>query len=72
MSIFLKSEKAVKNGGFWIFAKMSLRIFQIFDRNVELNYRFSYAGNWELVKSVVGTKFRRSYVCLHSQVKNRP
>ena len=29
--------------------------------------RFSYAGNWELVKSIVGTKFRRRHVCLHSQ-----
>ena len=29
-------------------------------------YRFSYAGNWELVQSIVGTKFRRSHVCLHS------
>ena len=32
--------------------------------------RFSYAGNWELVKSKVGTKFRRSHVFLHSQVGN--
>ena len=32
---------------------------------------FSYAGNWELVKSIVGTKFRRSHVCLHSQTGNR-
>ena len=32
---------------------------------------FSYAGNWELVKSIVGTKFRRSHVCLHSQAGNR-
>ena len=44
-------------------------IFQIF---VSLVYcRFSYAGNWELVKSIVGTKFRRSHVCLHSQAGNR-
>ena len=34
-------------------------------------YRFSYAGNWELVKSIVGTKFGRSHVCLHSQAGNR-
>ena len=31
----------------------------------------SYTGNWELVKSTVGTKFRRSHVCLHSQARNR-
>ena len=36
-----------------------------------LNCRFSYAGNWELVKLIVGTKFRRSHVCLHSQAGNR-
>ena len=35
------------------------------------NRRFSYTGNWELVKSIVGTKLRRSYVCLHSQAGNR-
>ena len=33
--------------------------------------RFSYAGNWELEKSIAGTKFRRSHVCLHSQGGNR-
>ena len=32
---------------------------------------FSYAGKWELVKSIVGTKFRRRHVCLHSQAGNR-
>ena len=32
---------------------------------------FSHSGNWELVKSIVGTKYRRSHVCLHSQVGNR-
>ena len=30
---------------------------------------FSYAGNWELVKSIVGTKFRRSHACLHYILK---
>ena len=35
------------------------------------NCRFSYAGNWELVTSNVGTNFRRSYVCLHFQAGNR-
>ena len=25
-------------------------------------------GNWELVKSIVGTKLKISHVCLHSQV----
>ena len=29
--------------------------------------RFSYDGNWELVKSILETKFRRSHVCLHPQ-----
>ena len=33
--------------------------------------RFTYAENWELVKSIVGTKFRRSHVRLHSQAGNR-
>ena len=32
--------------------------------------RFSYAGNWKLVKSIVGTKFRRSHVCLRFQAGN--
>ena len=32
--------------------------------------RFSYAGNWELVKSIMGTKFR-SHVCLHAQAENK-
>ena len=30
----------------------------------------SYAGNYELVKSIMGTKFR-SHVCLHSQAGNK-
>ena len=33
--------------------------------------RFWYTGNWELVKSIMGTKFRRSLVCSHSQAENR-
>ena len=32
------------------------------------NCRFSYAGNWGLVKSIVGTTFRKTHICLHSQV----
>ena len=32
--------------------------------------RFSYAGNWKLVKSIVGTKFWRSHVCLRFQAGN--
>ena len=32
---------------------------------------FSYVENWKLVKSIVGTKFRWSHVCLHSQAGNR-
>ena len=39
--------------------------------NIYLYCRFPYAGNWELVKSIVGTKFRRRHVCLHSQAGNR-
>ena len=31
----------------------------------------SYAGNWEMVKSIAETKFEKSHVCLHSQVGNR-
>ena len=31
------------------------------------HYHFPYAENWELVKSIVGTKYRSSHVCLHSQ-----
>ena len=34
------------------------------------NCHFSYTGNWELVKSIVGTKLRRSHFCLHSQAGN--
>ena len=30
---------------------------------------FSYGGNWELVKTVFGISFKRSHVCLHSQVR---
>ena len=33
-----------------------------------LKCHFSYVGNWELVKSFMGTKSSRSHVCLHSQV----
>ena len=33
--------------------------------------RFHYARNWELLKSIMGTKFRRSHVCLYSQAGNR-
>ena len=37
------------------------------------NYsHFSYAGNWELVKSIMETKFRRGHICLHSQVGKGP
>ena len=36
------------------------------------NCPFSYAGNWELVKSIMGTKFRSSHVCLNFQAGNRP
>ena len=35
------------------------------------NWCFWYTENWELVKSIVGTKFRRSLVCSHSQAENR-
>ena len=38
---------------------------------VFFNCRFSYAGNWKLVKSIVETKFRRGHICLHSQAGNR-
>ena len=38
---------------------------------IDLYCRSSYAGNYELVKSIVGTKFRRSHVCLHPQAGNR-
>ena len=31
--------------------------------------RFSYAEIWELVKLIVGTKLRRSHVCLHSHAR---
>ena len=37
-------------------------------------YRYSgfpYAGNWELVKSIVGTTFRTIHVCLNCQAGNR-
>ena len=32
------------------------------------NCCFSYAGNWELVESIVGPNFRKTHICLHSQV----
>ena len=35
-----------------------------------INCQFSYVGNWELVKSMMGIKFRRGHVCLHSQAGN--
>ena len=46
------------------------------NQNLELlnncrNCRRLYAGNWELVKSIMGIKFGRSHVCLHSQAGNR-
>ena len=39
--------------------------------NINAYCCFSYNGNWELVKSIVGRKFQRSYVCLHPQAGNR-
>ena len=36
-----------------------------------INCRFTYAGNWELLKPIAGTKFGRSHVCLHFQAGNR-
>ena len=44
---------------------------KIIDEVIIPYYRFLYVGNWELVKSIVETKFRGSYVCLHSQAGNR-
>ena len=32
---------------------------------------FSYAGKWELVKSILGTTFGRNHVCLHLKAWNR-
>ena len=37
---------------------------------VFIYYHFTYAGNWELVKSIVGTKFLKSHICLRSQARN--
>ena len=34
----------------------------------KLYCRFSCAENWELVKLIVETKFRRSHDCLHSHI----
>ena len=33
--------------------------------------RVSHTGNWELVKPIVRTKFRRSHLCLYSQAGSR-
>ena len=42
------------------------------EKQLDLNYfRFSYTGNWKLVKSIVVTKIRKSHVCLHSQARIR-
>ena len=46
------------------------RLREMFEK-IAGNCRFSHAGNWELVKSIVGTKFRRIHVCLHSQARNK-
>ena len=32
----------------------------------QYSLKFSYAGNWELVKLIVGTKFRRSHVFVYT------
>ena len=43
----------------------SLRVVRV---SRQIYCRISYAGNWELVKSIEGKKFRRNHVCLKSQV----
>ena len=55
-----------------LFRKNSSHNIEILDGIVFFfeNCRFSYAGNWELVKSIVGTKSWKSHVCLHFQSLN--
>ena len=43
----------------------------IFANRDGLYRRFSYTGNWELVISIMATKFRRNHVCFYSQAGNR-
>ena len=43
----------------------SLRVVRV---SQQIYCRISYAGNWELVKSIEGKKFRKNRVCLKSQV----
>ena len=57
-----------------LFLKVSVRVrvhFRKYASAFQRRYTLSlsYLENWELVKSIVGTKFRRSHVCLHSQAE---
>ena len=45
-----------------LFFNVNLKLF--------INSCFSYAGNWELVKSTMRAKFRISHVSLGSQIGN--
>ena len=58
---------------FALFPKI-ISIFQKVEKKmISIAYcRSSYVRSWELVKSIVGTKFRSRYLCLHSQARNRP
>ena len=51
--------------------KLGIKLVEIYQDFWIAKGRFSYAGNWKLVKSIAGTKFRRSYIWLHSQARNR-
>ena len=71
VSVSIISHLQRRNAGPYITRKKT--IWYMHQRKDDICWycRFSYAGNWELVKSIVGTKFRRSHVCLHSQVGNK-
>ena len=63
---------SVLNFGVFRKNKKILLYCQIHKNAKILEYcRFSFLGNWKLVKSIVRTKFRRNHVCLHSQAGNR-
>ena len=45
-----------------VFSETGIRIFLIFCRKLGDYCRFSYAGNWELAKLIVGTKFGEDFI----------
>ena len=61
-SISISLHKICENTGF------NIKILSLYGRKrvtENLYCAFSYARNWELVKSIVGTKFRRSHLFVY-------